>query len=80
MLTLHKSLKTPTAYLSDQRLTFACRKVPLLNLVDMWMSLCLMLLVTGSALYVDTVTGGAVRVVHRFSCLSGCDKLGSGTF
>lgn len=69
MLTLHKPLKTQTEYLSDRCLTFACRKVPLLNLVDMWMSLCLMLLVTGSALYVDTVTGG---LFGRFSGSAVC--------
>lgn len=28
-------------------------KVPLLNVMDLWMTLCLMLLVTGSTLYVD---------------------------
>lgn len=42
-------------------------KVPLLNLVDMWMSLCLMLLVTGSALYVDTVTGDMQAFASTFS-------------
>lgn len=36
-------------------------KVPLLNLMDMWMTLCLMLLVTGSALYVSVSDSGAMQ-------------------
>lgn len=47
-------------------------KVPLLNLMDMWMTLCLMLLVTGSALYV-TVSGAMATFASGFStAVMGC--------
>eukprot|EP00438_Fugacium_kawagutii_P034454 Skav206306 [mRNA] locus=scaffold4747:47143:53846:+ [translate_table: standard] len=42
-------------------------KVPLLNIMDMWMTLCLMLLVTGSTLYVDVSDGSMAAFASAFT-------------
>ena len=45
-------------------------KVPLLNIMDMWLSLCLMLLVMGSALYLDSVEGVMAQFASAFSTVA----------
>lgn len=48
-------------------------KVPLLNIMDMWLSLCLMLLVMGSALYLESVEGVMAQFASAFSTVPSHD-------
>ncbi|CAK9101492.1 Ephrin_rec_like domain-containing protein, partial [Durusdinium trenchii] len=43
-------------------------KVPLLNVLDCWMSYCILILVVGSALYFDPISkGAAINFANNFS-------------